>query len=144
MTARTNRRDDLLDLLENSPQGVTVYDMMRHLACTHCLANRAIYDLRLWLGDFDSITLVCTPNGKNQPWLYELTGYWDEVQPWVVYRIGDVETRLSTIHAATESIITATKGRGASTKAGQKVRLINMYVRRLREDLEILDGHLGA
>jgi hypothetical protein len=100
---------------------------------------RAVRRLRRILGGDSDGTLVCTPQMKGERWRYELTGEWAKAAPWAHTRIGDVESRLGSIHDVVGAVIRITDGRSVD---GRKARLIRKVVGRLREDLA--EVHQGA
>lgn len=135
--SRETRRIDLLTYAIANPGGITVDDIMAEFHWDHGTANKAIHDLRLWLGDFDTINFPCDPQGPRQRWLYRLVGTLDGVRGWVANRILDAESRIRTIHAMVASIVSATDGR---SKAGKKVRTMEVALRHLIENLELIDA----
>jgi hypothetical protein len=144
-TGREERRDVLYDQLVANPDGITVEDMIDEHAKTYFgtswdglyrMARDAIHDLRLFLGEVDSINLICDPQGKGERWLYRLVGTPAEATPWLQNRFDDTESRLFTIESVARSMVTATDGR---TKRGRKARVTERALRRLREDLADID-----
>jgi len=134
-TARERRRDDLWDDLTANPSGLTVEDMMGLRGWTLNQANKAIRDLRLWLGEYDNINLPCDPQGSRDRWLYRLTGDLAEVEDWSKNRLKDADSRVRTMHSMLASIVAATSGR---TLDGRRARLMERALRRLVEDLDDL------
>jgi hypothetical protein len=138
MTARVARRDALFDLLVASPQGVTVDEIAFRLVCSLNRVRLAIRDLRIFLGDDDTINVPCRPQGTDERWLYTLeSGLTDSTRIWSANRIGDTETRLHTMHAVSSSAVAATDER---TIEGRKARVIERGLRRTIEDLEEIDA----
>lgn len=133
--ARKQRRDDLWDHLVSEPAGITVDDMIATHGWSHHQANVAIHDLRAFLGDTDTVNLVCEPQGGGERWLYQLVGSLDGVRGWVANRVGDTETRLRTMESMMHSIVQGTSGR---TTEGRKARLMDKALTRLVEDLDDL------
>lgn len=119
------------------PDGFTYEDGMSAVGCNF---RSQFYDIvrkaREVLAD-DEMTLVATPNGYCQPWLYSLTGTLDEANPWVNNRLSDTESRLRTM-VDTVAPLTKVDGR---TLAGRRARLVHRQLNRLIEDLDFLDGH---
>lgn len=132
---REMRRDALFDLLAGTPDGLTVDDMGSGLDCTNRQVRTAIRDLRLFLGDSDSINLPCEPQGSGQRWLYSLRGDLDGSRRWLTNRLGDVDSRIRTMRGLATSIVNGTDGR---TLDGKRSRLIERALRRLVEDLDDL------
>jgi hypothetical protein len=136
MTARSERRDHLFDLLVASPLGVTIIDIRDELGSTLSQARRAVQDLRRFLGDFDDVNVPAVSQGYNQRWLYTLVqGMTDATRWWTANRIVDTASRLVTMHAVAASIVRATDGR---TIEGRKARMIEVGLRHLIEDLQTI------
>lgn len=95
---------------------------------------------RILAAEADTINLICTPQGSREPWLYELVGTYEDAAPWSQNRVGDLETRLVTIHSVASTLVNATDGR---TVGGRKARKIRRTITRLIEDLADIndDGH---
>ena len=136
---RQQRRDDLFDFAVQEVNGFTVEDVMAELEITHHQANQAIHDLRLFLGDFDSLNLPCDPAGHCERWLYRLVGDLDSTRVWSTNRVRDAESRIRTMDAMLQSIVRATDGRSTQ---GRKARVMERALRRLVEDLDtiLMDG----
>jgi len=133
VSARSERRDHLFDLLVASPHGVTIDNIREGLGSTHAQARKAVRDLRRFLGDFDDVNVPAVPNGQNQPWLYTLAhGVTDATRKWTTNRIGDTQSRLVTQHAVAASIVKATDGRSIE---GRKARMTEVGLRHLLENL---------
>jgi Asp-tRNA(Asn)/Glu-tRNA(Gln) amidotransferase A subunit family amidase len=107
--------------------------MMGLRGWTHEQANKAIRDLRAWLGEYDSVSLPCDPQGQGDRWLYRLTGDLSEVEAWSANRMRDADSRLRTMQAMLASIVSGTSGR---TRDGYRARLMERQLRRLVEDLD--------
>lgn len=134
-TTRERRRDDLWDDLAANPSGLTVEDMMGLRNWTHDQANKAIRDLRAWLGEYDNVNLPCDPQGERDRWLYRLTGDLDEVKNWSANRLRDADSRVRTMQSMLTSIVAGTSSR---TAEGRRARLMERQLRRLVEDLDDL------
>lgn len=132
------RRDALFDLLVSHPNGLTVTEIELLLACRRDQANRAVHDLRLFLGEFDDINLPCTPpgaGGSRNQWVYHLSGNLDDAREWFANRVADADSRLHVMHAMFRSLVKGSDGR---TTIGQKARVIEKGLRRIVEDLDDL------
>src|SRR5262245_40860874 len=134
-TARMLRMDALFDLLV-ARVTVTIYDIMDELRCNHRAANEAVHDLRMLLAYDDTINLVATPQGPREPWLYSLEGSIDPSRPWITNRIGDSETRVTTINAVCRSLVSANDGRSIE---GRKARVLEMGTRHIMEQIHAID-----
>lgn len=132
---REVRRDALFDLLAGTPDGLTVDDMGAALDCSHRQVRTSIHDLRLFLGDSDTINLPCEPQGSGERWMYRLVGDLDGTRRWMTNRLGDVDSRIRTMRGLAASIVNGTDGR---TYDGRRSRLIERALRRLVEDLDDL------
>jgi anaerobic glycerol-3-phosphate dehydrogenase len=135
MSARADRVNLLFDLLASEPDGLTITDIMTGLDCARRQANTAIHDLRIVLGDSDTINITCDPQGEREKWNYRLVGDLDGNRRWIANRLGDTETRLRTLRAIARSLVSGTDGR---TLDGRRARLINKALQRLIEDLDEL------
>ena len=131
---REARRDALFTLAVDSPEGVTVADMMAALEATHAQVKVAIRDLRLFLGEFDECNFPCDPSDQGQ-WVYRLVGTYDDARQWMANRLGDGEARLRTMNAMMASMVAGSDGR---TIEGRKARVIETGLRHLVEDLDNL------
>ena len=125
-------RDDLFDLLAAEPDGLTIPEMTEALSVGQTRIQQAIRDLRLFLGEFDSINVINERQGRGEPHRYRLVGTFNESREWVIGRINDTESRLKTLGAVSASLVAATDGRSAE---GKRARLISKVVTRLVEDL---------
>jgi hypothetical protein len=110
---------------------VTIPRIMRHFHLTYqevmSLFNRTRRALR-----GHAVNLVGEPLGHRKPWRFWLTGLLGEARWWLANRILDLETRIVTILAVSESIV---KGTDARTIEGRKARLMVKHLQRLTEDL---------
>jgi hypothetical protein len=84
-------------------------------------------------------TLICTrnPDDRRGPWVYRLTGDWDQALEWSSNRLSDAESRIEVIRdvAATEM-----KAHDRRTVKGRKAKIIFKAMDRLIEDLtELLE-----
>lgn len=130
------RVDDLFDLLANAPNGMRLPDISEALELTKDETTRTIRALRMAFSN-DTVNLVCEPNGQGEYWTYQLVGRPEDQRSWVAWRMLNVETQLETIKAVTDSAIVASDGR---TLEGRKARYINMNIRHLLEQLELMTG----
>jgi hypothetical protein len=129
----------LFDYAVSKPEGFTKDDVMEDLNWDRGTFSHASRALRIMLGSDDEVNLVCTPQGKGQPWLYQLTGQLgDDAKLWISNRLTDCESRVQTVRAITSSIVSATDGRSTD---GRRARLMQRSMTRLTEDLaEITNG----
>jgi hypothetical protein len=131
----------LYDLAVSKPEGFTYRDVEDKYGWHRTNFVETVRVLRLMFAG-DRITLTCESQGFRKPWLYKLVGTYDDARPWTSNRIGDLETRLETVHAVAETLTNATDGR---TTEGRKVRKIERTINRLMEDLaEIAEGPTAA
>lgn len=135
MSVRIDRVNVLFDLLAASPEGLTMGDIALGLGCGRRLADKAVHDLRIVLGDSDTINVPSDPQGRGEPWLYFLKGDIDGNRRWITNRLGDTESRLRTMRALAASLVSGSDGR---TVDGRRARLIERALRRLIEDLDDL------
>ena len=130
------RRDAVLDVLRQHPNGLTIHD----LAVAMGENDRTVYrDIR-WLrrrGDIDNIP--ATPNGHMQPWLYRVTNDLEANSEWVANRIGDAESRFLTMIGQAETLVRVTNGR---TTNGRKARKIDRVLRYLMQELADIDSQM--
>lgn len=124
--------EQLFDYAVNHTNGFTYVDVERDLGWDrpHFFdVARALR--RVFSGD--SINLVCSPQAKGDPWLYELVGQVGAAEPWVANRLRDMKTRLVTMASVASTLENATDGR---TLQGREARKINRALTRLVEDLD--------
>lgn len=125
--------DLLVDLLLENPDGITILDWLAlHPSLTRYRFNQAVRNTRELFGANKDINIVSRPAGYRQPWRYELVGSVPQADPWVHNRIGDAESRMSTILSVCTSISAGTHG---NSKDGKKARRITKGLTRLLEDL---------
>lgn len=94
---------------------------------------RFINALRKEFGESD-INLIADPDGTNK-WIYRLTGRPEDARAWNSNRVGDMESRLTTMKAVAHSLTNSTDGRSLE---GRKARIIDRSLGRLIEDLAVL------
>ncbi len=124
------------DLLVEGPQ--TGQELAKHLDVTVTTAQRVVHDLRLTLGNNDTITVMTNHQGRpNEPHLYELVGNYEDSIQWRKGRISDIEARLVT---AEYSIMPIARGADGRTVEGKKAAKIERTLRYLREELAAMDG----
>jgi hypothetical protein len=141
MSVRETRRDELWDYLVNHPEGANINQMMVALGFRYNEVRAAIFDLRNFLGDYDSINVPCDPAGHRSQWIYRIVGTLDEVRGWSSNRVRDAETRVRTMQAMLTSIVRATNAR---TVEGRKARTMETALRHLVEDLDNLAADSAA
>lgn len=121
----------LFDYAVDHRDGFTYEQVATVLGWDYATFMDVVRRLRLILGD-EEHTLLCTPQGSGERWLYRLTDDPDVHLIWSRFRLRTVETSLETAEHAAQSITNATDGR---TVDGRKARIILRSVHRLREDL---------
>lgn len=126
----------LFDFAATKPEGFTYLDVDEKLGWSRDFFVRVARDLRLMFKG-DTITLTCEPGGHGLPWIYKLVGNYDGARPWATNRIGDMESRLETVHAVAETLVNATDGR---SQDGRKARKVQRTIGRLIEDLADISG----
>lgn len=124
----------LFDYAIAHPDGFSKYDFGREHNLSRDQVDTAIKRLRGILAD-DTITLICEPDGANQPWVYRLVGKVDGASPWAQNRLGDAETRFVTLSSVARALVNATDGR---TIEGRRARAMHKAFARLKEDLDDL------
>ena len=136
MSKATDDAGLLFDLAAVSPAGFSRADVEGKYGWSSTHFREVVHALRGLLAG-DSINLVCAPAGHCQPWTYRLVGTWTDARPWAANRLGDLTTRLDTIHDVALSLVHATDGR---TAEGRSSRLIERTTRHLIEDLSDLNS----
>lgn len=122
------------------PEGFTLGQLAEHLAVSIPTARAVVHRLRRTLSA-DSINLPCDPPGYRGPWLYHLAGTTEQAGAWEINRLGDAETRLETILSVATSVKRGSDGR---SKAGKKARTIELGVRHLLENLELVESEFES
>lgn len=137
LSPRDIRRDMLFDYAVEHPDGFTKADAMNDLEWGSWpkTFNDAVRDLRVMMGDSDSINLIADPQGSGEQWLYRLVGTVDEGREWVTNRVGDVEGRIRTLQAVVASAVSGSDGRSIE---GRKARILHRGISRIVEDLDEL------
>lgn len=128
-------RDQLFDLAM-ARTSFTVDDAADALGVSRSQVTRAIHNLRMWLGDFEDIALVCEPGAQHARFNYRLIGNLSDAAEWRSTRLRDAETRIGTIQASMRSLARATPAHEAE---GRKARLIERRLRHLKEELHEID-----
>lgn len=105
---------------------------------------KAVQTLRDELAGGDSISVVCEPQGKGEPWLYSLRAgnvvIDAEDDFWLNNRFGDTERRILTIRHVIDTAVRATTGR---TVLGKKARIYQLHLKRAEEEVAMLmDGQI--
>lgn len=122
----------LFDYAAEHADGFTYVDVERDLGWRKPRFTKVHRQLRLMLGNDDSINLVCTAQGQHQPWLYQLVGNVDDARYWISNRVRDCESRIVTILAVVSSLVAATDSR---SNDGRRVRIMTKGLSRIIEDL---------
>ena len=132
------RADALFDYSVLHPDGWNIDQAATDNGWSYNQVNQAIRYLRKVFAD-STITLICTPNGQRNRWIYKLVGTYDDAQPYLGYRMGDIEERMLTIEWMTHSIKNASDLR---TLEGKKAKMVyeDLYALRLR--LEFLNNEV--
>jgi len=132
MTSRLDENAGVLfDFAAAHRRGFTYEDVSRRLHWPYPAFMGAVRRVRRILGNEDQ-TLLCTPQGSGERWLYQLTSDPKVHRTWTRFRLKSIESSLETTERAATTIMRATDGR---TVDGRKARLIERSVRHLREDL---------
>lgn len=124
----------LYDFAVDHPRGFIYEDAKDKFGWHYSRFIKVVRHLRQILSA-DEITLTATPQGQHERWLYMLVGTYDAARPWATNRVGDLETRLDTIHGVANTLTNATDGRSVE---GKKARLIERTIRHLMENLNDL------
>ena len=135
MKKTEDRASELFDYLANQSKGATTAEIKTQLGYTRgSEVRRVVRALRLILGEFDSINLVCdTPsNSETGAWTYRLVGTIESTQGWQSWRLGSLETQIKTCRAVAASVVAGSDGR---TRDGKRARLMERHLGRLLEDL---------
>lgn len=134
------KTDQLFDFAANRREGFTYVDVQEEFGWHRNDFLKVVRALRMMFKS-DTITLTCEPQGSHQPWLYKLVGTYDDARLWSANRIGDLESRLETVHAVAETLTKSTDGRSPE---GRKVRKIERTIGRLIEDLADIASDTAA
>ncbi|MDQ3307570.1 MAG: hypothetical protein M3499_04315 [Actinomycetota bacterium] len=136
---KTEDAGRLYDFAVRHPDGFTYVDVGRDFGWSRVYFYAVVRVVRsVFAGD--AIALVCTPpTTGSEPWLYELVSTYDAARPWAVNRIGDMESRLDTVHGVASSLTNATDGR---TMEGRKVRKIESTVGYLLRELADINDQI--
>lgn len=126
----------LFDYAAENKDGFTYQDVERDLDWQRGQFFNTARQLRLMLGNDDTINLVCDPQGQGQPWRYQLVGNVEGARGWISNRLTDTETRIATILAICSTLVRATDGR---TGEGKRARIMNKGLSRIIEDLAELE-----
>lgn len=89
----------------------TMPEMCRALGRRERITEQAIRDLRAILGTGDTINVVATPNGRGQPWRYELAACSMPSKWWESNRVVDLHSRVETVRSVVTSMLTGLDGR---------------------------------
>ena len=133
---RRIRVDELFGVLVAAPEGLTIYDIAEELGVSVPTARNAVRDLRIVFGQDSDINLTAQPR-PLMPWLYQLTGSYEQARPWVTNRLGDLESRLETIEAVSGSIA---RGAPEGTFEQRRAQEINRTIGDLRNRLVAIEA----
>lgn len=122
---------ELYDYAVDTPDGFTYRQACAKFGWSRKRFRQVVATVRTMLAG-DEITLVCESAGACEPWVYRLVGNYEDAEPWLKGRVGDLETRLRTIHNVSLPLVNATDGR---TVDGRKARTVERSVRHLLENL---------
>jgi hypothetical protein len=101
--ARQARATRLFAIVTSQSGPWTIYDLAAALGNSVWSTKQAVHDLRIICGFMYDVTLTCEPNGKNQPWLYELIGRPSAGEWWTANRVIDLYSRVETVRAVIEA-----------------------------------------
>lgn len=135
---------EMLDLLIEAPDGLTIYEMADRLQISRDRAKNAVRKLRMVFAD-QEIWLTCDPQGLREPWLYRLVGGKVMVDAtetgWFDNRIRDTETRVRTEVASMSS---AEVNTSPDTVEGRKARVLKRGLSRMVEDLDEIEWRFNS
>jgi len=129
---RSLRLDELTQYAIAHPDGFTMPEATADLGWSLSQYDRAVKDVRTLCGKFDTITLVCVPAGKHQPWTYRLVGTMDDAAEWVTIQSKIIDTRIDTEIDVLTALLRSVDVR---TIEGRRIKLKLKTFVRLREDL---------
>lgn len=127
----------LFDYAAEHPDGFTYRDVENDLGWSKPYFIKVARQLRLMLGNDDTINLVCDVQGRWQPWIYRLVGNFDHSRGWCRNRTDDAESRLATIGSILASVLNATDGR---SRDHRRAKIMQRAISRAREDLAEIDN----
>lgn len=136
MKAREERAGLLYDFAVAHPAGFTNTEAMDEFGWSLRRFNEAVQTLRDILGNDDTISFVCSPQGQNEDWRYQLVGTYGDMRPWTTNRLIDAERRVITIGNVTGPIVRNSDGR---TVEGKKARMINNFAHYMKAQFELLE-----
>lgn len=130
----------IFDLLAEHLEGLTMPEIIEAVHMPYESCRVAMRDLRLTLGEDDTLFVIAEPQGPREPWLYRLIDgsvlVGGEESGWAANRIGDAQSRIHLLAVAMSTAERATDGR---TLNGRKARMMAMELRHLDEKLTRLD-----
>lgn len=135
--ARARYAAELFDLLASEPKPMTADDIMASLGWRSRRFEQAVHDVRITLGEDDTINLVATPQPGGGGWRYELTGAPATARPWQANRLVDLDSRIRTMRAVAASLRRALDAR---TIDGRKAKVLHRTLDYLIDTLDDLDG----
>jgi|SRR5262245_1971306 len=121
-------------LVAVAPDGLTLADLAASLHCTEAQVSTSIFWARRALANTD-YNIVCDPPGYVGQWPYHLASTKAEAEEWNDNRLRDGRTRLFTIRAVAQSILTAA---APGSVPHREAVLIERALTRLLEDLEAI------
>jgi len=137
-----DRAGRLFDALAETPDGLSLDQIIGTLKVPQRTAEQVLRVLRLLLGEGDDLFVVCDrdDDGIYRYRLMSAKAVVDaEWSQWTGTRTVDLESRLILFIAASKAAVAATDGR---SKEGKIARIMERYMLRLAEDLAELDGRL--
>lgn len=139
--ARARYAAELFDLLASEPGSLTGSVMRDRLGWRSRRFEQAVHDVRITLGDDDTINLVATSQPGGGEWHYELTGAAAIARPWQANRLVDLDSRIRTMRAVASSLRRALDAR---TVDGRRAKVLARTLDYLIETLDDLDGWHNA
>jgi len=139
MSTTAEKASQLHDFALRHPDGFTYYDARREFPWARARAKffRVVRVLRLALAAQDEgVTLPCEPQGPREAWLYRLTSEYEHGQPWTTNRIGDMETRLETVEAVSQVLVSSLDPSDPDWRRARKIYSTVSYLRAELADLD--------
>lgn len=121
----------LFDVLADSPEGLTMDQIIEALDVNdRFVASKVITELRLDLGEGDSIVVPAVQEGKRH--IYKLEANFNNSRQWLAKRARYKAKMIRTDVASLNALVRGSDGR---TNLGKTIRRLDMSMDRLDEDV---------
>lgn len=117
-------------------ESFTIPALAAHLGVSNTIARGVVARLRHQLAE-DRVNIVCRPQGKGEPWRYELVGDMADAENWRSVRVRSLKAQLGTVRDVANSMMNATP---EASPEGRTVRFVLLQVDHLLDGIAYLEA----